>query len=97
MTEVVISETELLAKMFAHKLTEDLGRDVIADIIQSNLEETSGVCHSHDHCDSNMVMAEAFREVFGRDSDPASDEDARIWSEAWEEAQMNAFYYNEGE
>jgi hypothetical protein len=48
-----------------------------------------GACASHDFCDANMAMAEAFDHVMGRQ--PTSDEgdvaqseaDCALWNDAW--------------
>lgn len=45
--------------------------------------EDSGVCHTHDYCDSNMVMLEAFQNVFKREPDMDSDDDLELWNDAW--------------
>jgi hypothetical protein len=55
-----------------------------------NAAETDpGVCHSHDWCDANMAMAEAF-EHFGLDPLPederASTTATNLWNEAWDAA-----------
>ncbi len=81
-----------VAVAFKAVLTEWLTADEMAAVTARNRAEVNPhVCHSHDFCDANMAMDEAFRKVFGR---PASDYlDAaegtldempwEIWNDAW--------------
>jgi len=53
----------------------------------------TGVCASHDFCDANEAMAEAFQRVLHRDCVLPSDgndqqcaEDMRAWNAAWDHA-----------
>ena len=56
-----------LARAFARELTAMLGAGTIAEVARRNRAETDpGVCHSHDFCDANEAMLEAYRRVFGR-------------------------------
>ena len=41
------------------------------------------ICHSHDYCDANMAMAEAFESVVGR-VPSGEDADNSLWNAAWE-------------
>lgn len=54
---------------------------------RDNVGIAAGVCASHDYCDANMPMAAAFESVMGRpalpDDGPMSDDDMRLWNEAW--------------
>lgn len=43
-------------------------------------------CASHDFCDANMAMAQAFTETVGREIDAAVSADAALWASAWESA-----------
>lgn len=49
------------------------------------------VCATHDFCDANMVMAEAFKNVFGREVDINDDADTDLWNTAWDLAKAKGF------
>jgi len=52
-------------------------------------EDSPGVCHSHDFCDANMVMAEAMqRHGFDVESDQWAENDSALatWNAAWDDA-----------
>ena len=51
---------------------------------ETDPDYADGACASHDFCDANMAMAPAFTQVMGREPDVSSEEDAAIWSDAWE-------------
>jgi hypothetical protein len=49
-----------------------------------------GICATHDFCDANMLMLDAFKKTFGREpwflTDADSDKgqtDMRLWGDAW--------------
>lgn len=56
---------------------------------QANVGITEGVCASHDFCDANMPMSDAFEAVMGRpplvapDGTQAHEDDCKLWSAAW--------------
>jgi hypothetical protein len=52
----------------------------------------SDVCHSHDYCDANMVMFEAFQSTFGREPDTDNGPDLELWNDAWEIAKAASFF-----
>jgi hypothetical protein len=47
-------------------------------------EKDDGICHSHDFCDANMAMAEAFQKVHGRECVANDDGDIAKMTEAWD-------------
>lgn len=50
----------------------------------------AGCCASHDFCDANMAMSEAFAKAFGRD--PGFDQhDVDLMNSAWEAAKAAGF------
>ena len=64
------------AETLAHEFSEGLRRYLspaqMREVVERNrLEMTLGVCHSHDFCDANMVLYEAF---LRHGLDPLSDE-----------------------
>lgn len=80
-----------IARAFARAIGRDWGADALRDIDRLNELETSpGVCHSHDGCDANVYMDEAFKEVTG--ISPAEllpnipDEINARWEAAWKYA-----------
>lgn len=51
-----------------------------------------GVCASHDFCDANMAMLEAWRRCTGSDEIDANDQaQAAAWNEAWKLAKAAEF------
>lgn len=72
-----------LAGAFVILLQRDLPR---ADYFAARMKNRSvgeGVCASHDYCDANMVMDEAFTGLFDR-SVASTDEDCALWNAAWD-------------
>lgn len=65
-------QAHMIAKAFADVLGDWLTANQWAEMQRRNASpnRVEGVCHSHDFCDSNMAMAEAFESVTGRE--PAS-------------------------
>jgi hypothetical protein len=51
---------------------------------ETDPDYADGACASHDFCDANMAMAPAVTQVMGWEPDVSSEEDAAIWSDAWE-------------
>ena len=75
-----------LARAFSALLVKRIGKAKVKKVNKLNLTETdSGVCHSHDFCDANMVMASAIRRA-GLLDDP------RLWNDAWRFAVKNRFF-----
>jgi hypothetical protein len=87
--EAAIADTysttaERLAAEFAMVLADYIGRDKVADVRLLNAADPDKrICHSHDFCDANMVMFDAFKEIMGRNVDMESDADLALWSDAW--------------
>lgn len=80
--------TAVLAVVLAYQFAQDL-RAILTDadwraMRRKNVEITPGCCASHDYLDANMVMDPAFTRVIGRSLEADRDEDAAIWSAAWE-------------
>lgn len=50
-------------------------------------------CYSHNYCDANMAMVEAWEKVFGQPTDIDSDEECKIWGEAWGMAIKRGFFH----
>ncbi len=48
----------------------------------------TGICASHDFCDANEAMAQAFATIVGREAKVLDDGDNALWSVAWDCAQL---------
>ena len=101
-----MSEVAALGERFAALMLECLSKHEIRVVRERNaLHAASGlsVCATHDFCDANMVMDEAFRLEMGRpflsdlegdDDAPIpepSDADCRLWGAAWNYAFRHHF------
>ena len=86
-----------IGKEFSSILLIDLGIDVMREVVEKNsTEEYDGVCASHDYCDANLVMAEAFNKICRREAEIDSEEDSYWWGEAWNYAKVNNFFIGSG-
>lgn len=74
-----------LAAVFAAALAEALSAEDWQEMRRRNAtaDYPAAVCASHDFCDANDVMAEAFKRVTGHSPRPWSDDDSALWSRAW--------------
>jgi hypothetical protein len=58
--------------------------------------DDSGICHSHDFCDANMVMLAAFTETMGHEpaflTEEHAETDLNLWNDAWEIAIAANFF-----
>lgn len=85
---------QAIGKAFADILRDYLSPREWQEMRERNAQETdSRICHSHDFCDANMPMQEAFERVMGRDIFNAegtiSDSDMTLWNSAWTYASEN--------
>lgn len=84
-----------LANQFILVLSEWLSADELAEVNRRNAAESMiDVCHSHDFCDANVAMDEAFRAVVGRSVDGDNEDDCRLWNEAWDIAKKQSFVWD---
>jgi hypothetical protein len=89
--------SEKLARKFIALLRQEVGTEGLAEIARINRDPPRSVCASHDFLDANMVMQEAFEDVVGRSPDSDSEEDAKLWTDAWAQAkQIMALRYGVG-
>jgi len=75
-----------LALRFAQILLSTLGVDVIHEIDRRNASAPPGTCASHDFCDANVVMEEAFIDTYGHSSltdDGMDATNVARWNDAW--------------
>jgi hypothetical protein len=63
-------------------------REIVA---RNAAEADSRVCHSHDFIDANVVMAEAFERVMGREADTQDGADLDLFNGAWDAAKASGF------
>jgi hypothetical protein len=77
------SRIDTTARVFVALLRYQLTEEQFNEMCRRNAAETNeGICHSHDFCDANMVMLDAFHAVCP-DVDSASDFGVIIWNDAW--------------
>lgn len=74
---------EGIAASFVSRLQAHLTTQQFAEMQNLNAVADAGVCHSHDYCDANEVMSDAFCNWTGREMDTQSDEDRALWTAAW--------------
>jgi hypothetical protein len=91
----VVKYVEPLARRFGAVLQSWLTSAERREILARNARGAPRVCHSHDFCDANMAMDQAFRDVFGRPFNHHSDEDIAIFNVAWDRAKAAGFYFPE--
>lgn len=82
-----------LAREFGSRIQEALTPHQFRDMVDRNKAEAfDTVCHSHDFCDANVYMAEAFEAVMGRENDVSCARDADLWNDAWTIAKAADFF-----
>ena len=85
-----------LARQFSENLSKELDQVAFRKMVKlSGVTTDEGICVSHDFCDANMVMDEAFTSVMDYDAEFSSDHDMRLWHSAWKLAIDNGFYAHE--
>lgn len=84
-----------LAQKFEAMLKKELGNEAFAEMLVRNINETNKyICHSHDFCDANIIMEQAFKEVMerpclvvkepnGEEERKIQDADFALWNAAW--------------
>jgi len=81
-----------LAHEFSRILRDWLTEDEIEQVIERNAEvDDPAICASHDFCDANMAMYEAFENIMGHPIDPQKKADASVWDKAWNMAKASDF------
>lgn len=74
-----------LADRFAVVLRSWLTAEEWAKVRVRNASETDPhVCHSHDFCDANMAMDEAWGSFMNAHIDADDEAQAKLWSDAWD-------------
>lgn len=78
------------SKLLRAALTETEMKKVVArNRSKGYIDEN--LCASHDFCDANMVMDEAFQKVMERPTRPTAKADADLWNGAWTLAKSHDF------
>jgi len=78
---------EALARAFAVRMESEIGRENLLEAVRRNATSDASVCHTHDFCDANIVLAETF-EQFGLDAL----EDIDLCNRVWDVATLNDFW-----
>lgn len=79
----------LLAIRFCGVLHKWLGVARVQQAAARNAEEPHpSICHSHDFCDANMAMAEAWEGLTGRRPQDCPE---KLWDGAWDIAKRAGF------
>lgn len=86
-----------LARIFGEKVQEALTVGQFRAMIDRNKTQDplSPVCHSHDFCDANVLMGDAWQEMFGQPfpmADDATETEMEIWNDAWAIAKAADFF-----
>lgn len=91
-----------LARYFGELLQTEIVPADFAELTKRNAmhDPFSPVCLSHDYCDANVIMANAWEQMFGGPFPLAGDDgrngptdtDMDIWDEAWAIARAANFF-----
>ena len=86
-----------VAREYSKVLRDWLSEEEMAEVIRLNKAQANpSVCHSHDFCDANMAMQEAFRNLktttpFDASGDDEEAQVTELWNEAWDIAKKSEF------
>ncbi|MBN8422479.1 MAG: hypothetical protein J0L73_26425 [Verrucomicrobia bacterium] len=82
-----------LARAFATQLHADIGNDISTVVALNAQEGNSPCCHSHDFCDANQTMLDAWQALTGEECEFSADDDAltALINEAWNIAKAHDF------
>jgi hypothetical protein len=83
--------TQRLADELSRIIRDWLRPDDLLEVLSRNRTLEPGVCATHDFCDANVAMEEAFTSALKRDFNPASIVDVELWNAARELAKVNEF------
>ena len=89
--EIIYTEAQVsaLSKMFLYDLLAQIGLEQMREVAAANLAEPDpAICHSHDVCDANVVMAQAFESLMRVQVDIRSASQAQLWNAAWSQARL---------
>lgn len=84
--------TSALARAFARRVREELSPHLLEIVRRNRTPEYKGCCATHDFCDANMLMLDAWSEITGEDPDAwDGDEDMGVVNAAWDLARESEF------
>jgi hypothetical protein len=85
-----------VAGEFSRILKEWIGTINLTEVNRRNRKkEYKGCCASHDFCDANMAMLEAFEDITGEDCNLEDPYTHSIMNEAWDCARIADFNHSE--
>lgn len=96
-TKIVVTPelVKKTAKEFARVLHTWLTAEEMKKVVEDNRGESKSICHSHDFCDANMAMDEAFTNLgltmWDENDDGLSDEGTDLANAAWSLAKEKEF------
>jgi hypothetical protein len=93
-----LDDAPKIARQFAANLLEEIGAAKVRLAAHLNSKQSHpDVCHSHDFCDANMTMDDAF-ETLGfatfadsEDSETLTEQICTVWNAAWSIAKSAEF------
>ena len=95
-----VKPAEQIGIRFAQVLREWLTDAEWLEMRRRNVEHVNdGICASHDFCDANMAMHQAFMDCGQPDpaENPQDDAVLTLWGDAWQWAQVNRLTQHDGE
>lgn len=76
-----------IAREFSSTIREWLTPEEMSEVLRKQREEPrEGVCYTHDYCDANEAMYDAFQSVMRKPIDYDDEEEVALWNEAWAHA-----------
>jgi hypothetical protein len=87
-------QTEELARAFSRSLLREINWENLYTVIHRNKTEDyqHGCCATHDFCDPNILMLEAFEKLHNIDFDVQDSTHSDCFNAAWVLARANDFY-----
>jgi len=84
---------ETLALEFSQGLHAYMTPEQMKTVVERNrCEARSGICHSHDFCDANMILYEVFMKYGMNPADEGGmDRHGDLWDQAWSLAKSREF------
>lgn len=91
------SDIVKLSKEFGKVIQSWLDKEEIKAVNEKNAlykaTGDEGICATHNYCDANMAMDEAFENAFGYSPfENGIDDSVELWNGAWSMAVANCFY-----
>ena len=83
---------EKLAEEFSRIVRKELAEHLDEILERNRTLFSKSCCATHDFCDANMLMAEAFSEVVGSGIDMGNDDEVKLGNAAWHMAAQNEFF-----